>query len=289
MKLRKMIDDKKIQVGSPINFRGLIYSPINEQGVVYLFGLIAEDLNMRVESVQQGCPDCTVIQFLGKGRWERINIEFEYKSNNFITHGHKTKDVDMIVCWEDDLKEVDKEKLKKEGIEIKELESLIGTPEIPNKELPDPELVSKKEFDINYHYQRKNVDKKVETLFKKLDKGIKEIDDKIWDKYSKTAITYYSPKKNFVYLKFRKSLIVLHIYTNQKNIEGVKNINFHENWGIIRLKDESDLQKVLNAIRKSYEQIIEAINKEINTGWYARTPKEKLTWMNKDENAEDDE
>lgn len=58
----------KTEVGSPMNFRGLMYQPINEQGVVYLFGLVAEDLNIRVESVQQGYPDCTGIRFVGRGK-----------------------------------------------------------------------------------------------------------------------------------------------------------------------------------------------------------------------------
>jgi len=57
--------DRKI-VGSPLNFRGLVYGPINEQGVVYLFGLIAEDLNIRVESIQQGYPDCTQYDTLAR-------------------------------------------------------------------------------------------------------------------------------------------------------------------------------------------------------------------------------
>ena len=35
-------------VGKPINFRGLGYSPINGQEVVYLFGLVAEGVNIRV-------------------------------------------------------------------------------------------------------------------------------------------------------------------------------------------------------------------------------------------------
>jgi len=32
-------------VGDLINFRGLVYSPVNEQGVVYLFSNVAEDIN----------------------------------------------------------------------------------------------------------------------------------------------------------------------------------------------------------------------------------------------------
>jgi hypothetical protein len=78
-----MSEKERKLVGSPLNFRGLMYAPINEQGVAYLFGLIANDLNIRVESVQQGYPDCTAIRFAGKGKWERINIEFEFKSSNF--------------------------------------------------------------------------------------------------------------------------------------------------------------------------------------------------------------
>ena len=59
---------EKIEVGSPMNFRGFMYQPINEQGVVYLFGLVAEDLNIRVESIQQGYPDCTALRYSGNGR-----------------------------------------------------------------------------------------------------------------------------------------------------------------------------------------------------------------------------
>jgi len=64
-----MIDNKHKFTGWKLNkFFQVFYKPINGQGVVYLFGLIAEDLNIRVESIQQGYPDCTGIRFLGKGR-----------------------------------------------------------------------------------------------------------------------------------------------------------------------------------------------------------------------------
>lgn len=45
-------------VGSLINFRGMVYSPINEQGVVLLFGKVLKDLNMYVEEIKTGNPDC---------------------------------------------------------------------------------------------------------------------------------------------------------------------------------------------------------------------------------------
>jgi hypothetical protein len=43
-----MKEDRSI-VGSLINFRGLVYSPVNEQGVVFLFGRVLDDLNMYIE------------------------------------------------------------------------------------------------------------------------------------------------------------------------------------------------------------------------------------------------
>ena len=44
---------EKSVLGDLVNFRGLIYSPVNEQGVVYLFSKVAEDLNMYVEVSSQ--------------------------------------------------------------------------------------------------------------------------------------------------------------------------------------------------------------------------------------------
>ncbi len=78
--------DKSI-VGDLINFRGLVYAPLNENGVVFLFGKIADDLNMYIEEIKPGFPDCIGRRYIGKG-WERVAIEFEYQSRNFVQHGH---------------------------------------------------------------------------------------------------------------------------------------------------------------------------------------------------------
>jgi len=44
--------------GNPTNFLGLRHEPVNEQGVVLLFGMLANDLGYRIEAVQKGFPDC---------------------------------------------------------------------------------------------------------------------------------------------------------------------------------------------------------------------------------------
>ena len=33
------------------------------------------------------------------GKWQRVRIEFEYESRNFLKHLHEVKDCDVIVCW----------------------------------------------------------------------------------------------------------------------------------------------------------------------------------------------
>jgi hypothetical protein len=37
---------EKSIVGDLINFRGLVYAPLNENGVIFLFGKVMDDLNM---------------------------------------------------------------------------------------------------------------------------------------------------------------------------------------------------------------------------------------------------
>ncbi len=85
--------------GNPTNFRGLRYEPVNEQGVVLLFGMLAKDLGYLIEAVQKGFPDCEAMRQVAPDRWQRVNIEFEFESKNFRDHGHPLTGCDVIVCW----------------------------------------------------------------------------------------------------------------------------------------------------------------------------------------------
>lgn len=84
--------------GPFLNFRGLQHEPINEQGVVLLFGMVAHELGFVVESVATGFPDCEAKRRDGQ-LWVRVRIEFEFESRNFAAHGHSPADCDLIVCW----------------------------------------------------------------------------------------------------------------------------------------------------------------------------------------------
>ncbi|HLW51208.1 MAG TPA: hypothetical protein VKW06_00055 [Candidatus Angelobacter sp.] len=86
-------------LGAPLILPGLAYEPVNESGVVFLFGMLAHRLGFRVECLQAGFPDCEATRQVQPGRWQRVRIEFEYESRNFLTHRHPATECDVIVCW----------------------------------------------------------------------------------------------------------------------------------------------------------------------------------------------
>lgn len=83
----------------------LRYAPVNEAGVVFLFSHLCQRMQLHVESVQAGFPDCIARQRVG-GQERRIRIEFEFKSSNFRAHRHPVDGCDWIVCWEHDWADV---------------------------------------------------------------------------------------------------------------------------------------------------------------------------------------
>jgi hypothetical protein len=92
------------EFGPPIDFRGLRHAPINEQGVVFLFGMVSYELGFIVEAIHATYPDCEAKRCVDRrrNRWQRVRIEFEYESSNFKDHGHDPAGCDVIVCWEHD-------------------------------------------------------------------------------------------------------------------------------------------------------------------------------------------
>jgi hypothetical protein len=79
---------------------GFIFGPTNENGVLCLFGAMAEKLGFKIARIQTGFPDCEAMRVLKGGRLKPVKIEFEYESRNFYAHMHDPKGCDLIVCWE---------------------------------------------------------------------------------------------------------------------------------------------------------------------------------------------
>ena len=118
-KIRHVSLKDRVTYGNPTRFRGLRHEPVNEQGVVLLFGMLAKELGYLVESVQTGFPDCEAMRQITPERWQRVRIEFEFESRNFRDHGHPSTGCDVIVCWRHNWAECP------ENIEVVELSRII--------------------------------------------------------------------------------------------------------------------------------------------------------------------
>ena len=117
--LRGIRKDRPV-MGEPFDWRPMTNAPVNELGVMVLFGMVAAGLGLQVESVQGKFPDCIAKRQVAPGKWQHLRIEFEYESKNFKLHGHDPKGCDMIVCWKHNWKDCPAE------IEVVELSKLIG-------------------------------------------------------------------------------------------------------------------------------------------------------------------
>ncbi|HSM76770.1 MAG TPA: hypothetical protein VLT57_04060 [Bryobacteraceae bacterium] len=86
-------------MGARVSLESPAHEPVNEMGVVFLFGMVAHRLGFVVEALQSGFPDCEAKLEVEPGRWQHVRIEFEYESRKFREHRHDTSQCDMIVCW----------------------------------------------------------------------------------------------------------------------------------------------------------------------------------------------
>lgn len=97
-KQNSKLNDRAVY-GEHIDFRGLRHEPVNEKGVIFLFSIVARELGYSVEAVQADFPDCEAKRQIAPGRWQQVQIEFEFESRNFRDHGHAPNLCDVIVCW----------------------------------------------------------------------------------------------------------------------------------------------------------------------------------------------
>ncbi len=91
-------DDRPLY-GAPLGLPEMAYAPVNEAGVMFLFGAVARRLGFQVHRIQTEFPDCRAVQEVAPERLQAVRIEFEYASKNFLAHGHDPNRCDVIVCW----------------------------------------------------------------------------------------------------------------------------------------------------------------------------------------------
>jgi len=235
-------------VGDSINFRGLVYAPMNENGVIFLFGKIAADLNMRVEEIKPGFPDCIARRFVGKG-WQRVSVEFEFKSSNFRDHRHDANQCDLIVCWEHDWREC--------PIEVIELKSEIQS--LPNPAIEKPGATpGDPEENLRKLFKRFNVPQRIQRLYRELEERVLNPNEDLWRKVTSRTVTLYSPERVFAYIKPRRSSIGLFLFTRGEPTEGVKPVE-NSKWGRMRVKDQGGVLFAANACTAAWHRIRAAL------------------------------
>ena len=90
------------ETGGILGVRGIVYEPVNEQGVILLFAALCHDLGFMIEGIRSSFPDALLRRRNNKGTWNSCRAEFEYKSSNFKVHKHNPSQCDIVICWEHD-------------------------------------------------------------------------------------------------------------------------------------------------------------------------------------------
>lgn len=251
-------------VGDLINFRGLVYSPINEDGVVFLFGRVVDDLHMYIEEIKPGYPDCVARRFTGKG-WERILIEFEYLSSNFKNHGHNPDDCDIIVCWENDWKDC-----PLEVIELKtEIEDMDNWP----VKHPTTSIESglKGTEAIEYLFTLHKIQQNVQEWYYQIEKALRDWNEEIWTNIGKKYIGVYSPEKAFASIKPRPTCLQIEYFSRGEPLPGTKVVNMKSSprWASFSVKQANQVQAAIDILKTSQQRLKAAMQAGEPTAYFS--------------------
>jgi hypothetical protein len=275
-----MPKDKSI-VGDLINFRGLVYSPVNEDGVVFLFGRVVDDLHMYIEEIKPGFPDCVARRFTGRG-WERILIEFEYLSSNFKLHGHNIDGCDLIVCWENDWKDCPIEVIELK-IEIQDMKNYpIQHPKTSTEPGKEGEEALKELF------QRNHIQQNVQDWYRQLEKLIREWNPEVWTKISTKYIGIYSPEKAFGSIRPNTTSLSVEYFSRGEPIPGTKvsNARFSPRWGRFTIKDPKQVPFTFEVLKQSHARLKEAMKAGEPTAYFSGGVKRGPEDVEEDESEE---
>lgn len=259
-------------VGDLINFRGLVYAPLNENGVVFLFGKVLDDLHMYVEEIKPGFPDCVARRFTGKG-WERVTIEFEFMSSSFKSHGHDPEDCDIIVCWEHDWKGCPLEviELKSEILSMKNWPvrppTVLGTP-APDGRAPTEQS---KEDALAALFVHEQTQPAVQELYRGIERAMTEWNAEIWTNVGKKYIGMYSPEKSFASFNPAKTTLRIECFGRGAPLAGTKltNPNFSPRWARFSVKTAEQLHEALAILKESHARLKAAIKAGETTGYFS--------------------
>jgi len=95
----EILNDRPVY-GAAMMPQVMCFAPVNEMGVVFLFGALSSKLGFIVTYVGTRYPDIEAFREVAPGRWQRVRIEAEFLSRNFLEHFHDPSGCDLLICWE---------------------------------------------------------------------------------------------------------------------------------------------------------------------------------------------
>jgi len=251
-------------VGDLINFRGLVYAPLNENGVIFLFGRVADDLHMYIEEIKPGFPDCVARRYTGKG-WGRVRIEFEFISSNFKQHGHNPDECDIVVCWEHDWKDCPIEVIELKS-EILDMENRpVSKPSSGSGPIVPPEKSLGKLFETHH------VSLKVQEYYRQIDQALHEWNEEIWFNIGNRFIGVYSPEKSFASLKLQSSSLQIECFSRGEPLPGAKvaSVKSAPRWAKFTIRNDDQIEQAIDLLKESHSRLKAAMKAGERTHYFS--------------------
>lgn len=236
------IELEKQKVGRVINFRGLTYAPVNEQGVVFLFSKVNDDLGIKIESIQEPFPDAIGIDYRHNREFgERKKIEFKFRSSGY---DRAPEDCDIIVCWEHDWRDCP------ETIEVIELKS-----ELEKLTSTQPTV----SWEVEKFIQSISPRRDIEEVFRKLVQEIERMSSRITRKIKKTTLVYKTARP-FVSLELRKNFVRLHLTLprtpRERNVAYLRKVYGNKWHGHLIVRNLMETETALEICKRAYNDTL---------------------------------
>jgi hypothetical protein len=87
----------KSVVGDPIFWPGLVYSPININGLIFALGTVSGEVGLLFEEFSEDGSSAVCRRKTGEG-WEKITAGLSVKSSEY----EYSQKPDLLICWIDD-------------------------------------------------------------------------------------------------------------------------------------------------------------------------------------------
>ncbi len=90
---------EKSFVGDPVQWPGLVYSPLNNSGLIFALGAVAGSVGLLFEEFAADSNTAICRRKTDAG-WERLRVAFAILSSAYV---RRQDGVDLLICWMDDV------------------------------------------------------------------------------------------------------------------------------------------------------------------------------------------